>query len=257
MPLTSTQTAFVNEILMGPMTISQQHIGNMGCSTWSDQPIRICISSTTILLDIYGQAIQARAITSDWATAVGMESVIVKSGFLYALFRDAGSNHRVYRYTLTNIAAGGTLMTISGTAFGTSDAGSMRMISDTLGTTFYFNYQGGNSASAHILSKYTLSGTTLTFSANVTCGSTSSNFTGGILFVDASGNIWGWSGSDAIIRKYNSSGTLQTTGANGMGVGSSATFYQFYLNSGSNTFLACQIAGSSSNADIYVRTELP
>ena len=151
---------------------------------------------------------QSRDITSDWAAADRVAGAVLQGAYLYVFMRDNGTtSYRCYRYDKTNISAGGTLMTFSGQTTGTAAVFS-RMTSD--GTNFYFNGQAGNSTSIHIISKYTVSGTTFTFVSDTTCASTSINLTN--FLVDASGNYYGLAvGSDNKIRRYNSSGTLQAT----------------------------------------------
>jgi hypothetical protein len=156
---------------------------------------------------------QVRATTSDWASAAFISAQVTLGLYVYLLLRDASNNYRVYRYDKTNLSTGGTLMTISGQAFATTGGAEMIMTSN--GTNFYFNYKAGNNASDRIISKYTVSGTTLTYVSDITCGA-SSNVANQLLQVDSSDNIYGWYrstdfGGDNKVRKYNSSGTLQYT----------------------------------------------
>lgn len=150
---------------------------------------------------------QKRTFTSDWASAAESASFVRLGSYVYALLRDASSNYRVYRYDRTNLSAGGTLMTIATQALSTSGGTSLRMASN--GTDFFFNFKGGNSANDYVVSRYTLSGTTLTYAADITCGSTSGTMTA--FSVDSSTNIYGMYNVDTTIRKFNSSGTLQYT----------------------------------------------
>jgi hypothetical protein len=173
------------------------------------------MSTTTIYYvnSLVANGHQIRNTTSDWASATFISSKVTLGAYLYLLLRDASNNYRVYRYSVGNLAAGGTLMTISGQAFATTGGAEMIMTSN--GTNFYFNYKAGNNASDRIISKYTISGTTLTYVSDITCGA-SSNVANQIIRVDSSENIYGWYrstdfGGDNKVRKYNSSGTLQTT----------------------------------------------
>ncbi len=169
-------------------------------------------SDTVVRFQGVGLPIQTRTITSDWAAADLATSAVLLGSYLYVNLKEDGTtSFRVYRYDKTNLAAGGTLMTVSGTAFGTNATGYTNlMVSDDV-SNLYFTYQAGNSASAHIISKYSISGTVLTFVSNTTCGSDTANFER-ILKVDSSGNIYGFDPStSSTIKKYNSSGTLQTT----------------------------------------------
>lgn len=165
--------------------------------------------TTSLYIDIPGSQIQLRDITADWAAADEISGVALLGSYVYALYIDTGtSTQRVYRYDKTNLAAGGTLMTMSGQTFGTTGA-NVQMVVDPTGV-FYFSSKAGNSASQHIISKYTLSGTTLTYSADTTCGATSANFDH-FVWVDGSVNYFGHNDTDDLIRKYNVSGTLQST----------------------------------------------
>lgn len=150
---------------------------------------------------------QKRTFTTDWASAAESTSIVLLGAYVYLFLRDGSNNYRVYRYDRTNLSSGGTLMTISGQSFSTTGGTDVRMCSD--GTAFYFNYKAGNSANDYIISKYTLSGTTLTYSSDITCGASSGVMSS--FQVDLSGNIFAEKNSDKTYRKYNSSGTLQTT----------------------------------------------
>ena len=151
---------------------------------------------------------QQRVITSDWASASTCNSIITLGAYVYMLFVDASNNYRVYRYAYNAVSSGGTLMTISGQSFATTGGANVNMMTD--GTYFYFNYKGGNSANDYVISKYSLSGTTLTYVSDITCGA-AANVAQRILQVDSSTNIYVMSTTDNIIRKHNSSGTLQAT----------------------------------------------
>lgn len=175
------------------------------------------ISGTDIYLETATLPIQTRNITTDWASAAVIYSAAIIGTYLYIHVRDGSNNWRIYRFDKTNLSAGGTLMTISGQAFSTTGGSEMIMFSD--GTNLYFNSKAGNSTSVHIISKYTISGTTLTYASDITCGSTTTNLY--YPFADSSGNIYGFSNADSKIRKYNSSGTLQLTTANYSALGAS------------------------------------
>ena len=161
-----------------------------------------------------GIAVQRRLLDSDWVAVDSAYSAVVIGSYLYILMIDNGTTSmRVYRYLKSNLAAGGTLMTTSGQSFGSTSYSGSKMISDTSGN-LYFTGQAGNSASYNVISKYSISGTTLTFVSNTTCGATSLNFST-FVNVDSSGNFYGlYDSGDQLIRKYNSSGTLLTTYSN-------------------------------------------
>jgi hypothetical protein len=157
-----------------------------------------------------GIILQRRSTTADWAVADNAPQAVLYGAYLYVQFYDTGTTSmRVYRFDKTNIAAGGTLMTTSGQAFGTNATGyaSSRMVCDSSGN-FYFTYQAGNSANSYVVSKYTVSGTVFTFVSNITCGSDTA-YLQRFICVDSSGNIYGFNLSDSKIRKFNSSGTIQ------------------------------------------------
>lgn len=169
----------------------------------------ICASGTTLTFHsttITG-GYQTRTITSDWADADSVTSAIVLGDYLYLMMLDGTTAYRVYRYDKTNLSAGGTLMTFSGQSLAYNSA-EQRMTSN--GTNFYFNHKAGNSANSYVVSKYTLSGTTLTYVSDITCGSTASDVQR-FVSVDSSENIYGLNTSNRVVKKFNSSGTLQVT----------------------------------------------
>ena len=165
-------------------------------------------SGTNLFVEYPGQVSQSRAVTSDWASAAEIHGESIVGQFIYALLRDNSTTFRLYRYTESNLAAGGTLMTFPGAGLSTStNSQNMSLTSD--GSSLYLNYSSGSSTNDYIISKYTVSGTNLTFVSNTTCGSTGNSMLGFI--VDATGNFYGLSSSDQKVRKFNSSGTLQST----------------------------------------------
>lgn len=175
------------------------------------------INTTTFFLVDLGttNCNENRVVTTDWADADQIQTAVILGLYVYVLLKDTGGPaFRVYRYLKTDLAAGGTLMTISGTALG---AQNVDMIMSCDGTNFYFNWDGANDGTnTHEIAKYSLSGTTLTYVSTTTCGATAANF---IRFhVRASdGSFIGVSNADAKMRRYNTSGTLQWTAPNGIG----------------------------------------
>ncbi len=165
--------------------------------------------TTDLMVKQADYPLQYRLITTDWASATNLASGVRIGAYIYALFFDVSNNYRLYRYDRTDLSAGGTLMTISGQAFSTTGGANVRMTSDH--SAIYFNYKGGNSANDYVVSRYTLSGTTITYASDITCGSTANSVRG--FMVDGSTNIYGMSSADGKIRKFNSSGTLQYTTA--------------------------------------------
>jgi len=195
--------------------ISLKYLGGAHSSTRytsSDTQFDYAYSDGGVNLRVHinGSIPQTYDVTGDWAAADFIFSVAIVGDYVYALLRDTPMSGalRMYRYDKTNIAAGGTLMTFSGQTAGTTDDHMYFAVAPN-GTDWYFTNKANNSTSQHIISKYTLSGTTLTYVTEITCGSTSSYFDS-LYAVDASGNIYGM-GSDTKIRKHNSSGTIQST----------------------------------------------
>jgi len=160
---------------------------------------------------------------------------VILNNYMYGLLEDSGTSpdtFRVYRYSISNITAAGTLMTFSGaTTLAQSDS-AIVMTSD--GTNFYFSFEAGNSANQYVLAKYTLSGTTLTYDSSITL-SDSATFNGGYTVDGNTGDIYTL--NSGVIKRYNSSGTLQETSA--------ATNISKFLN-----FSQTLYVGNISN-DIY------
>lgn len=222
---------FVNPSTVAYLPPKSIYLGLMGTTmprvVGSDAVTYAVGFGTTLTVENEGSAIQARTITSDWASADNTHGVCVYGAYLYALLFDAGTSaYRIYRYDKADISAGGTLMTLSGQTFGTTGSSTCMMI-DSAGV-FYINAKANNSASLHIVSKYTLSDTTLTYVSDTTCGSTSADVQY-ILAVDSSTNYYGFNVSDGKIRKYNLSGTLTATGEAGYsnGGGTHRTFNMY------------------------------
>ena len=205
----------ISSSVVAPEVISNinRSSGNFSwVNSYSDESNGLCTvtsSGTTLIFhstDIAG-GYQTRSITTDWADADSVTSAVVVGDYLYAMMLDGTTAYRVYRYDKTNLSAGGTLMTFSGQSLAYNSA-EQRMTSN--GTNFYFNHKAGNSGNSYVVSEYTLSGTTFTYVADITCGSTASDVTRFIM-VDSSKNIYGMNISSRVIKMFNSSGTLQTT----------------------------------------------
>lgn len=173
----------------------------------SDQEIYVKTDgggSYHILVDIPGVVQQIHNMTTENANVSGISGYVVLNGFMYVFIRSSvGTTFECWRFSVTNLVGGGTKMTIAGTAFGAS-GGSPKMSSD--GTAFYFSRTAGNSTNDNVISKYSLSGTTLTFVSNTTCGAVATAFAIG-LAVDVAGNYYGLDSSQNSSR-FNSSGTL-------------------------------------------------
>jgi len=235
----SGNISFITQTTSAPTTVSLARLNGVTYATYSDSTAYVKLNGATLGVEA-GSTIgyEERATTSDWASASVLTSAVILGGFVYVMIRDASNNYRVYRYTQTNLAAGGTLMTIATQAFSTTGGTDVGMFCD--GTNFYFNYQAGNSANDYILSKYTLSGTTLTHSSNITCGSTANSLRR--VVVDLSGNIYAGSTADNKIRKFNSAGTLQTTSTTGYNG-------NLLMNYSNNYYMLINITGSIYNME--------
>lgn len=219
---------------------------------YSDDPNKIafCLGGTIWrVLDLTNGTYQTRTGTADFAAADNVCGLVIIGLYIYILYQDTGLwAFKVYRYLLSNVAAGGTLMTISGTAFGTSTVNPY-MNSD--GTNFYFSYQGMNSGTnQHVISKYSLSGTTLTYVSDITCGATAANLARYCVRA-ADGHIIGCNSSDMILRRYNTSGVLQATGLAAVTDG-----YQYF---GLNFSGAYYFVGTNAIAGrlLYTRVAIP
>lgn len=188
-----------------PEVLSTYNLNNSEFSWNCDVASILNTSSTTIYLQYGTVPLQGRQTTTDWASSAAITSAVILGSYLYVMLRDSSNNYRLYRYDKSNLAGGGTLMTIATQAFATTGGADVRITTD--GTNMYFNFKAGNSANSYVISKYTLSGTTITYSSDITCGSTAGSFTG--VQADTSGNLYGY-GSDFKIRKHDSSGTQQT-----------------------------------------------
>ena len=197
-PITGSLPTAIQMNRFGANNLNHGYIDSESYITWN---------GTTLFSETIGNPAQSRAVTTDWASATAITSANYIGGYLYVLLHDTSNNYRLYRYLGSSLSGGGTLMTLSGQAFSTTGGGSVLMTSD--GTNFFFNFKGGNSANSYVVSKYTLSGTTITYVSDITCGSTAGSVA--YFVVDASDNVYGLSSSDGKIRKFNSSGTLQYT----------------------------------------------
>ncbi len=167
----------------------------------------ITSSGPTVYAEIDPNFLQVWNTTSDWADADQVNSYVVTQGYLYLLLQDTAVNdYRVYRYDANNIASGGTLMTIAVQAFGTQNL--MVMASD--GTDFFFNYLAGNSASDFDVSRYTVSGTTLTWASDVALGAIAN--ASDVFIVASSGNYYGLNVTGTReVKEFDPFGTLLNT----------------------------------------------
>lgn len=187
---------------------------------YSDRLAHFTITTafTTFIIRISGENVSAsRLVTSDWADADAIRSAVLIGDNLYVLLVDTGTNpdtYRVYKYDLTAISGttmpAGSLITFSGAVVLATTNSGMRMSSD--GVSIYFNFQAGNSANDYAIAKYTVSGTTFTYVSTTSCGATAARF--GLFGVKLNGEYIGIDVAvqdNITFRRYNTSGTLQTT----------------------------------------------
>ncbi len=153
---------------------------------------------------------QKRTITDDYTGSNGVKGGAKIGSYIYLCLphTTATVGCRVYRYAYNNLAAGGTQMTVSGTAFSADYGSGPRMLSD--GTYLYIDGTGGTVVDTrHIFYKYSISGTTLTYVSTITCGSDNTYFDNSVM--DRKGNFYGVTAATQVIRRYDSTGTLQKT----------------------------------------------
>jgi hypothetical protein len=183
--------------------------GQGSSALYTDDPDWMAGWATGTILNVYdctsGGDHESRNLTSDWASANQIRGVAKIGSYFYVCLADGITpENRVYRYAVGDLASGGTQMTETLGNTAVVD----RMCSD--GTNLYFNSDGGDTASSrHIWEKFTISGTTLTSAGKTTCGSTDTYF--GNSLIDESGNFYGYDVSNRLIRRYDTSGTLQAT----------------------------------------------
>jgi hypothetical protein len=167
--------------------------------------------STTIELLGGPSRYQRRNTTSDWAAADQPWSTVKVGPYLYVLLQDTGATPdewRIYRYDKDNLAGGGTLMTFSGTSPDLTTDRTLRLTSD--GTFFYLNYDGGNSANAYVIAKYSLSGTSFVYDSSITCGSATLGFNT-TFQVLSDRSIYTLDQTNDNISKFDRTGTLVYT----------------------------------------------
>jgi hypothetical protein len=192
-----------------PKLLSFDHLGGRPLrQTWMDGEYAVTVETAGTIrffLESPDTLPQARNINLDWPSVSTFTDVVIRHDYLYALCHDGTlTQWRIYRYNRKNINSGGILMTIIGQPF--SGPTTFRMTFD--GSTFYFNRKAGNSVNDFILSKYSLSDTTLSYIGDVTCGNTANSFEGFAVRLD--GSIFGQQNSNGqFIRKFSSSGVLQ------------------------------------------------
>lgn len=161
-------------------------------------------TNTWAIIDYTSGYYATRSGTSDYAASTRPFLMAIIGSYAYVGLTE-GTAPRVYRFDRTNIGAGGTLMTVSGQAF----AATGYPLGATDGTSLFFTTQAGNSATTGIISKYSISGTTMTFVSNTTLSGAGTIGAPAIRASD--GSFITYQSSDSKLRRYNSSGTLQAT----------------------------------------------
>jgi len=98
-----------------------------------------------------------------------VDSYVLLGDYVYFLLTKTGDipdSKAVVRVPKTDIKQAGTDMTFSGAVVLANTDSIIRMTSD--GTYIFLNFQAGNNASSEILSKFSISGTTLTYVSDIT-----------------------------------------------------------------------------------------
>lgn len=176
---------------------------------YQDREAIFSANTTTIYLaDPTGDS-QKRDTSTDWASATFVRGYTLIGSYLYVLLvkHTATTDAKVYRYTASDLSLGGTLMTISGATL--DYASGIKLSSD--GTYLYLNYEGGASANAEDIAKFSISGTTLTYVSTTTCTTSTTSFDGAFS-VDTAGNYYATkSGETQTIYVCDSTGTQTST----------------------------------------------
>lgn len=224
------------------------------CMGYSDDPNKhlYLVSSTTFrLIDLTNGKHLTRTVTADWAAADNIHGMVIIGSYIYVLLKDTGAPAmRVYRYAVSDLTSS-TLMTVAGTALGGAAGVNPFMNADA--TNLYINYDGGNdTTNTHEISKYSISGTTITYVSTITCGATAANF---VRFAvrQADGHLIGCSSADAKLRRYNTSGTLQATAD----VACTDGYQYFSLNYSGTYFFAGTNIPANSFGISYSRCNIP
>jgi len=152
---------------------------------------------------------QKRDILADWASATFVRGYALIGSYLYVLLvkHTATTDAKVYRYDASDLSLGGTLMTVSGATL--DYATDIRLSSN--GTHLFMSSDGGASANAEDIAKFSISGTTLTYVSTTTCTTTTASF-GGAFSVDTAGNYYSTKdGETQTIYVCDSTGTQTST----------------------------------------------
>lgn len=230
-------------------TISLEHLSNDSDNfdIYQDVYAKITANaSTNLRTDITGKGSQTLDVTTVWADADDISGAVLIGDYMYLLLEDVGPSpdvRRVYRLDKDGLGNAAQI-TFSGQSLTNTDD-NVRMTSD--GTDFYFSHDSGNSANDYEIAKFTLSGTTLTYDSTITCGSTSGDFTDGIVVL-STGDILAYNRTTEVLKRYNSSGTLQSTG-DAYARGSLSTGL---LNWNDNLFISFEDTGNNQKRFIRI-----
>lgn len=169
------------------------------------------VSRFLLVMGGSSKAIQRRDVSSDWAAIDSMWGGVIIGKYLYVLMQDTGATPdewQIWRYAIDNLASGGSLITFSGTAPDLTTDSNLRITSD--GTFVYINYDGGNSANAYVIAKYSISGTVFTYVNSITCGSATLGFNQSFA-VRKDGSIYTVDTTNRNMSKFDKTGTLVYT----------------------------------------------
>ena len=133
--------------------------------------------------------------------------------YVHATQGTSGGRKRVLRYLKSDITASPTVMTIAGQTFGTTT--NIRGMSYD-GTYFLFPAKAFNSSNSYVMSRYSLSDTTLTYVDDINLGSTA------IQRLFSFNNKYYTLDSSNVLKRYSITGTLEYTR-----IGSGGTQYPF------------------------------
>lgn len=155
--------------------------------------------------DSSGQYFITHTVSSASGYGSGDSSLAIVGNYLYFSMYD-GSDSRVFRYSASDLS-GKQNMTISGTKFGSNGGGAS--FSD--GTNLYI-YKSDS-----VFSKYTISGTTITFDSDITYTGAGRIDNGGSIGDGSNVYMAATTATSIIIKKYNFTG--------GAAVSTKSTFY--------------------------------
>jgi hypothetical protein len=198
----------------GYYTCTQSYFPEPFSSIYTDSNNIANMNQGYICIQLPNQSCQIRKLTDDWPTSGSFSftqsgySIVFIGNYIYVLCFQFNSSTfdnftpRVYRYLKNNLAAGGTLITVTGLPL-IATTGTFIMSSN--GVNFFFSYNGGNSINSNVIAKYSLSGTTLSYISSLTCGITT-DFRQSFI-VDTNGDLFSYTNIPVEkIRHFSPSG---------------------------------------------------